>query len=433
MLRYLVFLIFTFSLLFSQILENSRLLHSDSIVEYLTVSFMDQPFISKQEKELYKKELTIERIAKWKKIKSRDKETLYSWLNKEVMLYNSWEYYKKLFISEDGRVIDHQRGGITTSESQAYAMRRALIMDDRKTFDKVYNWTKWNMKRPNDNLFAWLWGQKSRKHSTPVQYGIIDYNGATDAGIEIAACLIYASKFWNETMYREEAQKILNDIWDKETLVVNGERIVIAGINQKYHENVEINPSYFLVYSFRTFHEVDKTHDWLKLTDSSYNLLGYCVDTIPSGLPPDVFYINKNTGKIIFDKDKSDFSYDAIRVFYRVYMDYVLTREPRAKKILSKSKIFINEWEKEHRFYTCYKQDGELKNYDEAICSIAILLPVIKLYDKRVATQIYKQRIASTYHDIGYWNDPFDYYAQNLVWYGNWMYQSENNVRIFEY
>lgn len=431
--KYILGLVLLFSVVQFQILDVVHLIYNKYYEYSLTTDFVTNPFISLKEKNLYKKELTIERVAKWKKIKTKHKLFLYDWLNKEVMLYNSWEYYKKTFITEDGRVIDYQNGNVTTSEGQAYAMRRALIMGDRDIFDKVYNWTKWNLQREEDNLFAWLWGQKSKKHWEPVKYGIIDNNAATDADIEIAVCLIHASKFWNEPIYREEAQKIMNDIWDKETIVIKGERIVIAGIYQKYQENVEINPSYFLVHSFRVFHEVDKKNDWPKLIDSSYRLLDYCIDNIPSGLPPDVFYINKNTGKIIFDKEKSDFSYDAIRVFYRVYVDYELTRDPRAEKVLSRSKFFIKKWKKYNKFYTNYKQNGELKNHDEAIGSIAILVPVINLYDKRVAAQVYNPRIMPAYHSQGYWSNPMDYYAQNLVWYGHWLYQDESNIRVFKY
>lgn len=379
------------------------------------------------------KELILPRLIKWKKYKLIKDKNLFSWLIKERVQTNSWEYYKKTFISDDGRVIDPQRGSVTTSEGQAYAMRRALMMNDKVTFDKTYNWAKYNLQHKHNKLFAWLWGQKNPGEQREMEYGIIDQNGATDAGTEIAIALILASKIWEQESYMNDALSLMKDIWNKETIEVKGERILISGVNQNRTENVEVNPSYFMPFGFRIFAEVDEDHDWQRLVDSSYRLTNWCIDHIKSELPPDVFYINRNTGVITFKKDKSDFSYDAVRVFYRFYVDYTITKDPRAEKLLSRSKIFITKWKREKKFYTNYKQNGQLKDYNEAIGSIALLLPVIKMYDKKVAAEIYQNRIKAKYHSKGYWSDPMDYYAQNLVWFGVWLYQNEENVRSFKY
>lgn len=354
---------------------------------------------------------------------------------KEPSLVESWEYYKKTFISSDGRVIDYQKASITTSEGQAYAMRRALLMRDKETFDKTYNWTKYNLQHKQDKLFAWLWGQKKPVHEQgEIKYGIIDQNSASDAGVEIADCLILASKVWNQPYYAVEAKGILNDIWNKETIQIKGERILVSGINQKNSsENIEINPSYFMPNSFKTFAKVDKTHKWLQLVNSSYRLTNWCITHIPSGLPPDVFYMNKKTGEIIFERDKSDFSYDAVRIFYRFYIDYKLSKDARAEKLLSKSKLFLSRWKNEEKFYTNYKQNGELKDYNEPIGSIALIVPVIKIYDKNAAEEIYKSRIRDKCNNEGFCEVPMDYYAQNLIWFGNWLYLNEKNVQIYKY
>lgn len=348
-------------------------------------------------------------------------------LSSKKIFNDSWHYYKDRFISDDGRVIDHQKDSITTSEGQAYAMRRALLMNDKVTFDKVYNWTKYNLKHKDDNLFAWKWGKKD------IGYGIIDDCSATDAGVEIVSVLIRASKIWNQKSYLNDAKKILPDLWNKETIEINGLRILASGNCLKDGENIAVNPSYFMLNSFRLFAKVDKSHDWQKLVYSSYKLVNYCIDKIDSGLPPDWFYINKNTGKISFDSQKSDFSYDAIRIFYRFYIDYTLNNDQRAKKLLSRVNLFIDRWKKDGKFYTNYKQNGELKDYVEPIGSIALLLPIIKSYNKEVAEEIYKDRIEKFYNKDGYWNHPMDYYAQNLVWFGTWLYLDEENIKSFKY
>lgn len=379
------------------------------------------------------KEISFSRVAKWEKYKRTQNENFFAHIRNGTVENNSWKYYKKIFISNDGRVIDYLRDSITTSEGQAYAMRRAIMMGDKITFDKTYNWAKYNLQHKNDKLFAWLWGQKNPGQQREIEYGVLDQNSASDADIEIAVCLIFAYDIWNQTSYIEDALPILNDVWNKETIEIKGEIILTSGVNQNKTEIVEINPSYFMPYAFRILAVIDKEHDWQKLVNSSYRLTNWCIDNIKSGLPPDVFYINKRTGVINFNEDKSDFSYDAVRVFYRFYVDYTITEDPRAEKLLSKSKIFIDRWKYEKRFYTNYKQNGELKDYEEAICSIAVILPAIKIYNKNVADEIYKSRIKAKYHREGYWEAPLDYYAQNLVWFGNWLYLNEENIRSFKY
>lgn len=345
----------------------------------------------------------------------------------------SWKYYKKFFISDEGRVIDYQRGSVTTSEGQAYAMRRAVMMKDKKTFDKTYNWVKNNLQHKNDKLFAWLWGPKEVGIGGEIKNEVIDQNGATDADVEIAIALILASKIWQQESYIKAALAIINDIWKKETIVIKGERFLVAGFNQKMDKYVEVNPSYFIPLGFRIFAEVDEKHNWQELVNSSYRLTNLVIDNIKSGLPPDSFYINKVTGQIILVEGKSDFSYDAVRVFYRFYVDYLLTGDSRAENVLSKSKFFIDRWKRDRIFYTNYKQNGEPKDYNEALGSIALLLPVIKHYDKHVAADIYRNKILMNYHLEGFWGDPLDYYAQNLVWFGVWLYESDKNVRAYKY
>lgn len=392
---------------------------------------------NKAENEISQKNMILTKVVKWQKHKLIKEGGPITGLIKGIVEIKSWKYYKKTFISNDGRIIDFQRGSVTTSEGQAYAMRRAVMMDDKKTFDKVYDWTKNNLQHKHDKLFAWLWGPTKAPNpgniSGSIQYGIIDQNGATDAGVEIAIDLILASKIWKQESYMKDALAILDDIWNKETIVIRGERILVAGINQKLGKNVEVNPSYFMPYGFRIFAEVDEKHNWQTIVNSSYKLTNICIDNIESGLPPDSFYINKLTGDIIFDPEKSDFSYDAVRVFYRFFVDYLLTKDSRAEKLLSKSKIFIVNWRRDGFFFTNYKQNGKLKDYNEPIGSIALLLPVIKYYDKNTAEDIYRRKILSQYHFKGYWEDPLNYYAQNLVWFGVWLYQSEGNVRAYKY
>lgn len=401
--------------------------------KYTTTNVRVNENQNKLKTEMSERNRIITKVIEWQKPKLIKEGNPIVGLVEGFFEIKSWNYYKNIFISDDGRVIDYQRGSVTTSEGQAYAMRRAFMMRDKKTFDKSYNWVKNNLQHKNDKLFAWLWGPKEIGTGGEIKYTVIDQNGATDADVEIAIALVLASKIWQQESYMNDALAIINDIWKKETIVIKDERILVAGFNQKMDKYVEVNPSYFMPIGFRIFAEVDEKHNWQLLVNSSYMLINLCIDNIKSGLPPDSFYVDKVTGQIILVDRKSDFSYDAVRVFYRFYIDYLLTGDSRAEKLLSKSKFFIDRWKSDGIFYTNYKQNGEPKDYNEALGSIALLLPVIKQYDKHVAADIYRKKILMNYHFEGYWGDPLDYYAQNLVWFGVWLYQNDKNVRVYKY
>ncbi|HSA06163.1 MAG TPA: glycosyl hydrolase family 8 [Candidatus Gastranaerophilales bacterium] len=345
---------------------------------------------------------------------------------KSEVLIDSWAFYKNKYINNDGRVIDFQRDSITTSEGQSYAMLRAVLVNDQKTFDLVYQWSKNNLKRDNDRLFAWLWGQTKDNG-----WGIIYKNAASDADIDIAFALILANKQWKDKSYLTEAKEVINDIWNLETKVINGQRVLISGVEQGKSEKIDINPSYFAPYAFRIFGKYDKSHNWKELVNSSYDLLNRVTLETKTGLPPNWFYMDAVSGKITFDEAsslKNDFSYDAIRVFARIYIDYVYSKDKRALNILEKSRFFIEKYpepEKDFIFYTNFKNDGSIRDNDENIGAISVLIPVFNLYDKNYATALYSSKVMKNYNAKGYWADQDNYYTQNLSWLGTWMYLNE--------
>src|SRR5581483_9656600 len=90
-----------------------------------------------------------------------------------------------------------------------------------------------------------------------------------------------------------------------------------------------INPSYLSPYSYRLFAKIDPAHPWNELVDSSYSVLQKSIseplgDT-SGGLPPDWVAINKQTGALTASSNtalSSDFGYDALRVPFRMALDY---------------------------------------------------------------------------------------------------------------
>ena len=92
-----------------------------------------------------------------------------------------WTSYQFHYI-DAGRVVSHDEDGITTSEGQGYAMLRAVWSNDEETFERVWAWTKQNLRVRGDHLFAWKYKD-----------GVIDRNSATDADTDIALAFAFCS------------------------------------------------------------------------------------------------------------------------------------------------------------------------------------------------------------------------------------------------
>ena len=95
-----------------------------------------------------------------------------------------WSNYKDAFVTAGGRVRRPRDNDDTVSEGQAYAMLAAVLLDDRETFDKLYEWTDAHLSRRKrlggDHLLAWHWqGGK-----------VADWMPASDADCDFALALI---------------------------------------------------------------------------------------------------------------------------------------------------------------------------------------------------------------------------------------------------
>lgn len=333
-------------------------------------------------------------------------------------LKDSYDFYKIYYMTKDGRITDPQRGNISTSEGQSYMMLKSMIVNDFKTFDLVFGWSQNNLQR-RDKLFSWLWGENKTG-----EYTVLDKNSASDADIDIAFSLISAYEKTKNKKYLKSAIPIINSIWEKETRMIGGIRVLMPGAEQTQSEKIEVNPSYFSPYAFRVFQKYDTKHDWNKLIDSSYHYLAKSMAQTKTGLPPDWFLIHNN--QIVLERSsRSDFSYDAIRVFARIFLDYKKTGDKRALKILKSADFFTENQKKTGKIYVNYSSEGQVQNNDEFTGSIAILIPVINMSDEKTAKEIYNEKLLPLFKDKGYWSSTKDYYGQNLLWFGCYLYKCD--------
>ncbi|NER80621.1 MAG: glycosyl hydrolase [Leptolyngbya sp. SIO1D8] len=354
----------------------------------------------------------------------------------ERLLAESWDAYRQRFIQSDGRVIDWESNSRTVSEGQAYAMLRAVLIDDPETFERTLQWAEDNLKRPpqpndadgEDYLWAWKWGE--RLDGT---WGIQDNNFASDADIDAIHALIWAARRWDRSDYLELAHKKLADLWAQSvvTLPANDptstRHYLLPGPLNAFQPEpgkVYINPSYLAPYAFRMFAEVDPDpdHDWQALVDSSYEILDQTQALSQKGLPGDWVILELATQTIQLSPDgaalQSHYGFDAYRVWWRIAWDAAIFEERRAEQFLSNHLHYLQElWQADEQIPAVMKLSGQALSEYEATAQYAMLYPAFQIFEPEIAGAILQQKLLPSYQQ-GIWDNPDAYYVQNLAWFG---------------
>lgn len=348
------------------------------------------------------------------------------------LLAQSWNSYRRIFIQSDGRAIDYQAKDRSTSEGQAYAMLRAVLIDDHSTFAKTLNWAENNLQRQEngkqtDSLWAWKWGKKADG-----SWGTIDSNFASDGDIDAITALIFAHRRWNNLQYLELAKKKLQDLWKFSTVIhvpkgspseYRAKRYLLPGPVDAFVPNpstIYLNPSYLAPYAFRIFAQVDRSHDWLSLVDSSYEVLEKSLGLSAVGLPSDWVALNTETGKFqalpASSKIQTLYSFDAYRVWWRLALDAIWFNSSSAKKYLQHSTQYLQKlWQQKSYLPARIDLQGKpLVNY-EATSQYAMFHLAMGILEPNIAEQVLQTKILPKYKK-GIWDDTSAYYTQNLVW-----------------
>ena len=345
--------------------------------------------------------------------------------NREL-LAQSWDSYRQRFIQSDGRVIDYEASDRSTSEGQAYALLRAVLINDPTTFALTLNWSENNLQRQvggkrTDSLWAWKWGRKEDGN-----WGVIDSNFASDGDIDAITALILASRRWHQPEYLKLAKLKLQDLWNLSTISkTQGKRYLLPGPIAAFVPNastVYLNPSYFAPYAFRIFAQVDPQHDWLSLVDSSYQVLEDSTKLSKVGLPSDWVALNTKTGQYqtlpASSTLKSLYSFDSYRVWWRLSLDAAWFNSPQAQRYLVTSTQHLQKlWSKQSGLPATIDLQGKpLVDY-EATSQYAMLYAAMQIVEPAIAQELLVKKILPQYKQ-GIWGDQSAYYTQNLAWLG---------------
>lgn len=346
-------------------------------------------------------------------------------LSTPELLEKSWTAYRDRFIQGDGRIIDREAADRTTSEAQAYALLRAVLMDDADTFARVLNWGENNLQRRGldgqrrDYLWAWQWGRNDDNQWLP-----LDANFASDGDIDAVTALIFAARQWRRSEYLDLAKLKLRDLWNLSVVKVGDRNYLIPGPREVFQQSNQLylNPSYFAPYAFRLFAQIDAERDWLSLIKSSYQTLNNSARLSSLGLPSNWIALDTTKGQYqpITQPENlnSRYGYDAYRVWWRVALDAAWFNERQAKRYLQDHlEPLVNLWQTRQAIPAEINLQGQPLVSYESNAQYAMLYAAFKVIDPEIAEQMRLQKLLPAFRD-GFWENDSAYYIQNLGWLG---------------
>jgi len=331
------------------------------------------------------------------------------------VLRGAWATYVDRFVSADGRTIDAEAGGITTSEGQAYGMVRAAWADDPATFARLRTWTTNNLQGGDAAaLPAWKWGRRDDG-----AWGVLDPNPASDADQLLAYALLLGADRWEMPALREDAVRLLARLWEQEVGTAGPYRVLLPGPWAVDGQTVRLNPSYFLPFAWRAFAVADPAHPWASLIDDGYTVLARTSG--PAGLPPDWVWLDAATGDTLpvpaAEAALGNFGFEAFRVVWTLAAEVRWYGEPRARALLEGMDILPRSWRGSGRVPAILSTAGDPQVDWSYPGMYGALLPAWEEVSRRDARALYRTRLAPR-HAGGAWGRPTDYYAQNWIWFG---------------
>lgn len=180
---------------------------------------------------------------------------------------SEWTAYHRRFLAPDGRIIDTANGGISHTEGQGYSMFFAVFFNDRERFERMWRWTRRNLSRPSDGLFAW-------RYTPHGSFAVNDPNNATDGDIFLAWALARAADVWDVPEYRVQAERIARAILACCVREHRARTVMLPGINGFVSaEGTVVNLSYYAFPALRALSRIAPDRGWAALEQDGLALL----------------------------------------------------------------------------------------------------------------------------------------------------------------
>jgi len=347
------------------------------------------------------------------------------------MLQQCWDSFKHFFIRPEGRVVRPKNDNDTVSEGQAYAMLRAVWMDDLETFENCRRWTELNLSRRRnfgDNLLAWHWGK--RESGT---WGVMDWNAASDADGDYALALLLAAERWPDpaeraAAWRKKAGEVIADIMRLETVQTASGGLYLAPWPSREHKlPAVLNPSYFSPAHYRIFARETGDERWLELADSGYRMVQAISRQLGEkkgvGILPNWCQVDADDNFGPAEEYDESSSWDAFRAYWRISLDHLWFDAPEARLYLEKSlaPFLVRQLnENEGKIFMEYSYEGEQKNSHESSAMYSVCYYPLKLVDHEASEIVLETLKGRAIEEGGlvYFDEVDGYYVNSWAWVG---------------
>jgi endoglucanase len=318
-----------------------------------------------------------------------------------------WQQFKRLYLSEDGRVIDASTPqAITVSEGQGYALTFALVADDAAAFAKILSWTRDNLAGGDlgRSLPAWKWGR-----AEDGKWGVLDPNSAADADLWMTYALAEAGALWHEPAYAQLAHAMSALALREDVALVPGLGATLLPGPRGFvsDQTWRLNASYVPIQVLRALAHYGDESLWSAVLESSRRVIlasaphGYAADWI-SYRASDGFAADPVTGGVG--------SYNAIRVYLWAGMlaDDDPAAAPLAQQLEPMAARAVREAPPESIDTVSLEMQGQ-----GSVGFMAALLPLLVHFKLTAAAQAYRARI-----DAESLKDKAHYYSDVLTLFG---------------
>lgn len=227
--------------------------------------------------------------------------------------------------------------GCTVSEGIGYGMLLSYFANDTETFNRLWNYNRGFRKYNGTELMPWI--------VESFTYLVVDVASATDADLDIAAALVLMYFKTGMDVYKDDALKIINELWNDE--IDQGSLLILSGNTAMWNGdggNVKtFNLSYFSPVALRLFALVDPNHNWTGVLDAMYTYMAK-VQKGGTGVFPD--WSNEAGVAVEAPNGSSKNSYfqfnkESVRIPWRIAWDYYWYQDPRAAEVLKTLNDFI--------------------------------------------------------------------------------------------
>ncbi len=305
------------------------------------------------------------------------------WKNEYVIknsyITNEDQYY--VWYSGETYSQNNSATAVTVSEAHGYGMLITVSMADydkdaKSIFDGMYRYYRAHLSSIGPNLMAWQQEDNGR--------AIVDTTGsdsATDGDMDIAYALLMADSIWGsdgEIPYKQTAIDIINDIMTYEVnktdwIMQLGDWVYSSKERDEYYSATR--SSDFILQYMPVFAKITGDERWLKVYESTYNIINSITDEYNVGILPDFIVKDDDSGAFVpaspnYLESEYDgaYYYNSCRTPWRISMDYLINGNEDALAFAEMLNGFILDSTdgEPQRIRAGYKLDGTpIENYEE--------------------------------------------------------------------